>query len=156
MAREETAETGGRPLDQTPGTWSGARAGTSSLSSGYMYGKADSAYSQEGDHSKIPTSVSVRSGGRAGGGKKYKMFEVPKAGRGLEETCFCLIGQGTTFCTARRCKTTHQGSIVGPLPGSIFVAKTATTAFADPKSFVGFLTPDLLVEWNTSSFTLEE
>jgi hypothetical protein len=156
LGREETTETSGQPLDQTPGTWSGARAGTSRQSSGFLYGAAETAYSQEGNRDTVPALVSIRLDGRNLAAKKYKMFEVPRRDQGLEEFCFCLIGEGTTFCTARHCKTTHQGTTFGPLPGSLFVAKTATTAFADPKSSLSFLTPGLVVEWNSSSFTLEE
>jgi hypothetical protein len=108
------------------------------------------------DLKAIPRSVSIRSTSRSASAKKFKMYEVPRPGKGFEETCFSLIGQGTTFCTSQHCKTSHQGSKFEPAPGDLFVAKTASTAFADPRTCVNFLTPDLLVDWNSNTFSLEK
>jgi hypothetical protein len=139
--------------NRTPGRWSGVREGTSSPSSGYVSTRAKVRLSPEGEENKIPRSVSIHSGPFP---KRYKLYQVPKPGKGFEDTCFSLIGQGTTFCSSRKCKTSHQGDIFSPLPDSLFVAKTPTTAFADPKSSVNFLTPDLLVSWNSNACPLEE
>jgi hypothetical protein len=162
MDHHPMEERGHPPGGQTPATWSGARAGTSSVTSDYvygqpgaMYGQAATVYSQEEGGRQVPKSVSL-SEGRGSGTKKYKLFEVPRVGRGLEEICFSLIGQGTTFCTARNCKTSHKGDIFRPTPGHLFVSKTASTAFADPKCSVMFLTPDLLVDWNSAARTISE
>jgi hypothetical protein len=122
-----------------------------------MYGQAKTFFLQEeGEECKVPSSVTIGSGMCNSRAKKYKLFEVPRTGRGLEERCFCLIGQGTTFCTLRNCKTTHKGEIFRPLLGQLFMSKMPLTAFAYPRSSVSFLTPDLLVEWNSNTCTLEE
>jgi hypothetical protein len=147
---------------RTPGRWSGAGAGTFIKESEYVFGQAGTVTSGE-DHetkmprlNKIPSSVSIRSSSRSSSSKKYKLYEVPRPGKGYEDTCFSLIGQGTTFCTARRCSTTHQGDIFSPLPGALFVCKSTSRAFADPKSSVMKLTPDLLVSWSNDACSLEE
>jgi hypothetical protein len=115
---------------ETPGTWSGARAGTSSV----LYGQAETVNSQEEERRRIPSLVSAHSG--SGSTKKFKLFEVLQMEMNFEEICFRLIGQGTMFCMARNCTTTHQGTTLNPLPAALFVAKTAAKAFADPISLV--------------------
>jgi hypothetical protein len=90
-------------------------------------------------------------------GKKYKVYKVPSYGEGFEESCFSLIGQGATFCTARKCQTAHQGgSVIEPSPGDLFVLKGGTTGFADPKTSISKLSPDLVVAWSSKSNSLSE
>jgi hypothetical protein len=140
----------------TPGSWSGARPGTFSPASGVLLGQVETEVdSEEGETRHIPSLVSVHSGSRNSSMKEFKLYEVPRMDQGYEATCFHLIGQGTTFCTSRNCTTSHQGATLAPLPGALFVAKTATTAFADPRSSIMFLSPDLVVSWNNTAFTLD-
>jgi hypothetical protein len=141
---------------RTPGRWSGAGVGTSSPSSGYVVRQSEVGQAGADFDMKVPSSVSIRSGSRSAISKKYKLYEVPSSGKGYEETCFSLIGQGTTFCTARKCKTAHQGAIFNPAPGTLFVCKSVARAFADPNSSISCLTPDLLVSWNSAACSLEE
>jgi hypothetical protein len=42
------------------------------------------------------------------------------------------------------------------VPGELFVADSPTRVYADPKTSIAYLSPDLLVEWNVNSFALEE
>jgi hypothetical protein len=121
-----------------------------------VYGQSGTVSSQGGKLGvQIPSSVSIRSAKYAGA-KKFKLFEVPPSGAGLEDTCFSLIGQGTLFCVATNCKTSHRGRVISPAPGDLFVADLPTRVYADPKTFITFLSPDLLVDWNVSSYALEE
>jgi hypothetical protein len=126
------------------------------VASGYVYGQAETVYSPDEGGRKVPSLVSVRSGSGLSGSKKFKLFEVPRIGRGFEEICFSLIAQGATFCTAKDCKTSHKGDLFRPLHGQLFVSKTPTTAFTDPKCSVMFLTPELLVDWNGCARTVDE
>ena len=41
-------------------------------------------------------------------------------------------------------------------PSDLFVAKSATSAFADPSSAILSLTPDLVASWSAKVHTLEE
>jgi hypothetical protein len=50
----------------------------------------------------------------------------------------------------------YQGSKCKPLPGELFVAKMASMAFEAPKISMKLLTPDLLVDWNSNPFSLDE
>jgi hypothetical protein len=148
----------GRDQDtgQTPGTWSGARQGTFGSVRGTIYGQPETVLSDTEDFSaRVPHSVSIRSG-RSSTAKKYKLVRLPQTEEGYSDICLGLIGHGTTFCTARRCKTAHQGTVLSVTPGELYVAKTATTAFADPKTHYMRLTPELWAEWNTLAFPLEE
>jgi hypothetical protein len=139
---------------QTPGSWPGARQGTSGSVSETMYGQAETVMSDTVS-ARVPRSVSMRTsvGSTV---KKFKLFRVPRVDEGFENMCLSLIGQGTTFCTSRRCKTSHQGGVLEVSPGDLYVAKTATSAFADPKSHFMFLTAELWLAWNSRSCSLEE
>ena len=134
-------------MGQTPGTWSGARQGTSSSVLESIYGQPETVMSEEGGSTRVPQSVSVRAGPRLTA-KKYKLVCLPQTEEGYGDLCLGLIGHGMTFCTARRCTTIHQGTVLSVSPGDLYVAKTATTAFADPRSHYMRLTPELFLEWN--------
>jgi hypothetical protein len=144
-----------RPAE-TPESWRGAREGTyKSDNDSSMFGQPESGQSMGGDSSEV--SVRVKNSLPANTSKKYKVFKVPGYEQGFEDTCFSLIGQGATFCTARRCQTAHQGgSVIEVSPGDLFVLKGGTTAFADPTTSVGKLSPDLLVSWSSKSNSLSE
>jgi hypothetical protein len=89
--------------------------------------------------------------------KKYKLVRLPTTEeKGYDDLCLGLIGHGTTFCTARRCTTTHQGTVLAVNPGDLYVAKTATTAYADPKSNYMKLTPELWSDWDNLACSLDE
>ena len=149
--RERVQDTG-----QTPGTWSGACQGTSGSVRSTIYGQPETVLSESKSYSvRVPHSVSIRSG-RSSTAKKYKLVRLPQTEEGYSDICLGLIGHGTMFCTARRCKTAHQGTVLSVTPGELYLAKTATTAFADSKTHYMRLTPELWSEWNNSSFTLEE
>jgi hypothetical protein len=138
------------------------RSGTSDNRS--FYGNAETVRSGNDDGSshsfglgyglEIPRAVSVRSVSKST--KKHKLYKVPDLGSGYEESCFRLIGQGQTFCTARNCTTTHQGAVYGVRPGWLFVSKAHTTAFSDPGISKQQLTAELLVDWDVKSAGLTE
>jgi hypothetical protein len=141
-----------RPVP-TPESWRANREGTSQFEiDSTMYGQPETVNSvQDVD------SVAFVRGKRSIPTKKYKVFKVPDYGEGFEESCFSLIGQGTTFCTARRCQTAHQGgSVCDAVPGDLYVLKGGTTGFADPKTSIQKLSPELLVSWNSKANSLEE
>jgi hypothetical protein len=89
QGRRETI--GVKPVTEIPGTWSGARAGTSSPASGVLYGQVEMVESQDGDTRHIPSLVSVHSGSRNSSTQKFKLYKVPWMEKGYEETCFHLI-----------------------------------------------------------------
>jgi hypothetical protein len=140
---------------QTPGVWSGPREGTSGSVFQSIYGQPATTLSEGESSVRFPKSVSVRSG-RVSTAKKFKLVRLPQTEEAYEELCLGLIGHGYTFCTARRCKTAHQGTVLSVTPGELYIAKTATTAFAEPKSHIQRLTPELWSEWNNLSCTQEE
>jgi hypothetical protein len=160
-----------RGVQETSSPWesvhapsgSRGRSGTSDHRS-TMYGNAETVRSGNDDNSvrsfglefgdEIPRAVSVRSASRSI--KKHKLYKVPDLGSGYEESCFRLIGQGQTFCTARNCTTTHQGAVYGVRPGWLFVSKAHTAAFSDPGISKQQLTAELLVEWDVKSAGLTE
>jgi hypothetical protein len=132
--------------EQTPGSWSGARQGTSGSVRSTVYGQPETVITEsEGFSVRVPQTVSIRSG-RSSTAKKYKLVRLPQTEEGYSDICLGLIGHGTTFCTARRCKTAHQGTVLSVTPGNLYVAKTTTTAFADPKTHYLRLTPELWSE----------
>jgi hypothetical protein len=140
---------------ETPGTWHHTRQGTSdSVLSPSVYGQAETVVSQDRSH-RIPSSVSAKAPAEAPG-KRFKLFRAPQDERGFGKMCRSLIGQGTTFCTAKNCNTSHQGQELNAAPGELFVAKTPTSAFADPRAHFMDLTPELWLDWNNRSYTLEE
>jgi hypothetical protein len=109
----------------------------------------------------VPSLVSMHaSGGRsstASTAKKYKLVCLPTADdKAYNDLCLGLTGHGTTFCTARRCSTTHQGTVLAVTPGDLYVVKTATTAYAAPKSHYLKLTPELWSNWDNLACSLEE
>jgi hypothetical protein len=114
-----------------------------------VYGQPETVHS--GEESTIPRSVSLKASA-----KKHKLFQVPSAGRDFDSLCFSLVGQGHAFCTARRCSTSHHGGTFSVLPGDLYVARTATSAFTDPKSSVSKLTLNLMVEWKVLTVSLSE
>jgi hypothetical protein len=147
----------------SPGTWSGARQGTSeSVWEESVYGRPETVISEGRSVSTpVPSLVALKAGTSRSStmstGKKYKLVRLPTEDeKGYNELCLGLIGHGTTFCTARRCPTTHQGTVLSVSPGDLYVAKTATTAFADPKSHYLRLTPELWSDWDNLACSLEE
>jgi hypothetical protein len=93
---------------ETPGPWPGSREGTSDSESETMYGQAETVISDP-NTAHVPQSVSLRPSVGSSTAKRFKLFRVPRTGGGYENMCLSLIGQGTTFCTGRNCKTSHQG-----------------------------------------------
>jgi len=74
-----------------------------------------------------------------------------------EDICLGLLGQGTTFCTVKNCKKTHRSNVYHvALPGELYVARTADTAFVDPVVKTSVLREDLLERWEEMSCTLDE
>ena len=131
---------------------SASRAGTLDDHFGEVYGPTRTKTSaQDG----IPQLVLVLSGATTSG-KKYKLYQVPGEGEGYKETCFYLIGHGSTFCTKWYCTTTHQGDIVLVPPNALFVAESTTTAFADPFLHQDDLTLELLINWNVKAARLDK
>jgi hypothetical protein len=65
--------------------------------------------------------------------KKYKLYCVSGKGEGCKETCFYLIGHGTMFSTKHYCTMTHKRKHSSySTKSTMFIAKSATMAFADP------------------------
>ena len=150
-------------MGQSPGTWSGARQGTSgSVWEESVYGRPETVMSDgQSLATPVPSLVSMKTGRSSSGtfstGKKYKLVRIPTADeKGYNDLCLGLIGHGTTFCTARSCSTTHQGTVLSVTPGDLYVAKTATTAYADPKCHYLRLTPELWSDWDNLACSLEE
>jgi hypothetical protein len=141
---------------QTPGVWSSPREGSTSGSVFQsIYGQPAATSLDAESTMQFPKSVSVRSG-RVSTAKKFKLVRLPQTEEAYEELCLGLIGHSYTFCTACRCKTAHQGTVLSVTPGKLYIAKTATTAFAEPKSHILRLTPELWAEWNNLSCTQKE
>ena len=138
---EEDSPNGNDPsMGQSQGTWSGARQGTSGSVWESVYGRPDSGASEgQSVSTPVPSLVSMQAGRSRSStmstAKKYKLVRIPTTEEnGCNELCLGLIGHGAMFCMARRCTTTHQGTVLSVAPGDLYVAKTATTAFADPRS----------------------
>jgi hypothetical protein len=92
---------GPRPVP-TPESWRSTREGTLRFDpDSSVYGQSETVISAEG--SELVGFVRGKPSLPTNSTKKYKVFKVPEYGQGYEESCFSLIGQGTTFCTARRC-----------------------------------------------------
>jgi hypothetical protein len=156
----------GSALDQSPtrnspgarssDSWSGPGQGTSGYAGESVFGKPEMMMSDGSVSSRVPVSVSTRLS-RGSTGKKCKLIRIPQLDEGYSDLCLGLIGHGTTFCTALRCKTAHQGTVLSvPTPGELYVAKSPTTAFVDPKCHYLNLTPELWSDWNNRAASLDE
>jgi uncharacterized protein YoxC len=160
MEAHGTAREAQRTDNSARNSWSGLhRNANASRTSGTFDGRSESAYGQANtvissvEENDVPLSVSVSSFSPSI--KRYKLYRVPVEDDGFEETCFKLIGHGSTFCTRKFCSISHQGAVVRIQPGLLFVAKTASTAFSEPHMSHADLTPELLVEWNNKAAPLE-
>jgi hypothetical protein len=90
-------------------------------------------------------------------GKKFKIIVIPTRNLGFGNFCFQFIGQGASFCTAQNCATAHHHAATKTvIPGEIYVAKGATTAFATPALAESALDPHVATEWRSLSLTLPE
>jgi len=73
------------------------------------------------------------------------------------DVCLGMLGQGALFCTVKNCRKTHRSNTFHvALPGELYVAKTADTAFVDPVVKMSLLKEDLLERWKSISCTLDE
>jgi len=91
----------------------------------------------------------------ASASRKYRSwcFEVDEGA----DICLGMLGQGSTFCTVKNCRKTHWSNTYHlALPGELYVAKTADTAFVDPCVKTSSLRDDLVEKWKLMNCTLDE
>jgi hypothetical protein len=87
--------------------------------------------------------------------RRFKIFVVPARDQSFVSFCFQLIGQGGSFCTARKCAISHHHTPVKSVkPGDIYVAKSATTAFLTPSIPTKVIDDNVLNTWRTLSLLL--
>jgi len=117
-------------------------------------GAARSTPSNEGEflHSSLSLPAAVLASSHED--KKYHLWKAPDS---FEDSCFRLIGQGSSFCILEQCSVSHKTTKhFHPLPGEIYVKKSASTAFVAPSIPSDFLRDDLLTSWFSSSATIVE
>ena len=85
---------------------------------------------------------------------RYRLWKAPAS---FEDSCFRLIDQGGSFCTAQGCTVSHKSmKHFHPLPGEIYVKKSTTTAFIAPSIPSSSLREELIRTWFGTSCTIIE
>jgi hypothetical protein len=88
--------------------------------------------------------------------KKSRVYISPIDTEDFNEVCHKLIGSGTVFCTARNCTVSHRGGAVMTVtPGDIFVAKSSTEAFVEPRMSSFNIDEQALQHWVDASLSFE-
>jgi len=108
----------------------------------------------EGEFQQPPLSLPAAVLASSHEDKRYHLWQAPDS---FEDSCFRLIGQGSSFCITEQCTVSHKTTKhFHPLPGEIYVKKSSTTAFVAPSIPSASLRDDLLKSWFSSSATIVE
>jgi hypothetical protein len=89
--------------------------------------------------------------------KKSRIYVVPTDIKEYKEVCFNLIGVGSVFCTGTNCTVSHRGGAIMTVDrGDIFVAKSSSEAFVEPRMSSLNIDDQALQDWKDSSLSFED
>jgi hypothetical protein len=95
-------------------------------------------------------------GSRTSTTKKSRIYLVPTDTEAYDAACFKLVGAGAVFCTAVNCTVAHRGGAVMSVKvGDIFVAKSFSEAFVEPRMSSFNIDEQALQEWLDLSLSFE-
>jgi hypothetical protein len=93
---------------------------------------------------------------KSSGSKKSRIYVVPLELKDFNQICFNLIGAGAVFCTGTNCTVSHRGgSVMSVQPGDIFVSKSSSEAFVEPRMSSLDIDDLALQDWKDASLSFE-
>ena len=88
--------------------------------------------------------------------RKSRIYLAPTDTKLYNDVCFNLVGAGAAFCTVSNCTVSHRGgAIMDVKPGDIFVAKSFTEAFVEPRMSSSDIDKPVLEDWTDALLSFE-
>lgn len=86
----------------------------------------------------------------------YEVYCFPLNLRELATMCNQRQSGGVTACIRTNCKLNHRGPKVAFSPGAIVVARSSASVFISPSTNRGYLSPELIEEWKSTTHVLDD
>jgi hypothetical protein len=89
--------------------------------------------------------------------KKSCIYVVPTDIKEYNKVCFNLISVGAVFCIGTNCTVSHRGGAIMTVErGDIFVAKSSSEAFVEPRMSSLNIDEQALQDWKDASLSFED